>query len=221
MTTNLPSNRKQALEWIEARLPAWSDNPTGIGLTSAAVTDLTTKTTTARTSFVSVESVRQDALNATQTFYTDADAMHQAASPMIANIKNFADNATDPLAVYTAAEVSPASPRSPAPPPATPVISSAAINGDGSVTIGFNATGSAGTVWQVSRQLAGESAFTFVGNADVKSKSFVDTSLPAGSATASYSIQGVRGGLAGAASFSFEVKFGSAPAAASASTAAA
>ena len=63
------------------------------------------------------------------------------------------------------------------------------------------------------RQLAGESVFTFVGNADVKTKTFIDMSIPAGSATASYTIQGIRGGLSGASSFAFEVKFGSAPAA--------
>ena len=208
MSSNLPGDRKQALEWVEARIGNWNTDPTAIGLTTSAVTDLLGKTIMARSSFVSVESARQDSKNSTQTFYTDADTMHQAASPMVANIKNFADNSSNPDAVYFAAEVSPVSPKTPAPPPATPVITGATINGDGSVTIGFDATGSVGTVWQVARQLSTETSFSFVGNADVKTKSFIDSTLPAGPASATYQVTGIRGSLSGLPSFGFEVKFG-------------
>jgi len=211
MAENLPGNRKQALQWIEARIANWNADPTGIGLTASAVTDLLNKTIKTRTSFVSVESTRQDAQNATQTFYTDADAMRKAASPMIANIKNFALNATDPQAVYTAAEVSPADPKSPVPPPATPVITGATINGDGSVTINFEGTGPTGTVWQVTRRLDTQTAFTYVANADVKTKSFTDTTLPAPASSAHYRVTGVRGDVSGMPSFAFTVRFGSAP----------
>ena len=152
--------------------------------------------------------MRQDALNATQTFYTKIAAMRDAASPMIANIKNFADNASDPLAIYTAAEVLPASPKSPVPPPATPVINSAAINGDGSVTIGFDATGATGTVWQVWRQLGTETEYSFIGNADSATKSYTDNTVPAGQSSAQYTIQGVRGSVTGPVGFAIVVKFG-------------
>ena len=208
MGTNLPSNRKQALEWLEARLANWADDPASIGLTSALVTHLTTKTVNARSAFVSVESVRTDAKNATQGFYTAADAMHDAASPMIASIKSFAESSSDPGTVYTAAEVLPPDPPSPIAPPSQPSIDGASLDGNGWVTINFSATGPIGTVWQVSRQLAGETSYSIIGNADVKTKSFVDATVPAGTTNAMYQVQGIRGSIVGPVSFGFDVKFG-------------
>jgi hypothetical protein len=220
MGTNLPSGRKQTLEWIEARIANWSANPAAIGLTSAAVTNLLNKAIATRTDFVSVESARVDARNATQDFYTSADDLHATAAPMVATIKSFAESSTTPGAVYAAAEVLPADPPSPIGPPAQPSINNASLDGNGFVTIDFSATGAAGTAWQVARQLSSESSYTIIGNADVRTKSFVDTSVPAGSASAMYQVTGIRGSIVGPASFGFEVKFGQAAPAANANAAA-
>ncbi|MCH9058096.1 MAG: hypothetical protein IIB55_05655, partial [Planctomycetes bacterium] len=59
----------------------------------------------------------------------------------------------------------------------------------------FTGRGPVGTAWFVSRQLAGETNFSFLGQAD--GKSFVDSTLPAGTVTATYTVHGARGNLTG------------------------
>ncbi len=208
MGTNLPSGRKQTLEWIEARIANWTADPTAIGLTSASVTNLLGKTISTRADFVSVESLRVDARNATQAFYTAADDLHDTAAPMVATIKSFAESSPTPSVVYAAAEVLPSDPPSPVGPPSQPSIDNATLDGNGFVTIDFSATGTAGTVWQVARQLATESVYSILGNADVSTKSFVDKTVPAGTVSAMYQVTGIRSSIVGPASFGFDVKFG-------------
>ncbi len=221
MGTNMSGQNVQALTWLEARIASWVADPTGIGLTSGQTTSLATEITNARNAFTSVEAIRTESQNKTTTFKTVADGMRQSAAPMIANIKNFADNAADPDLIYTAAGVLPTDPRSPAAPPSQPSTLDAKLNGDGSVTINFQGTGPTGTAWQVQRKLALETSYTFIGNADVATKSFTDVNIPAGVASATYQVQGIRGSVLGPVSFPFTVPFGTADAAASESSQAA
>ena len=100
---------------------------------------------------------------------------------------------------------------SPAPAPTLPAIDRATITSDGSVTPEFSATGPTGTVWQISRKLAGEPALTIIGSANPDTKSYIDPTVPAGTTSATYRIGGVRGGLTGPSSVDFEVKLGAAP----------
>ncbi len=212
MGTNMSGQNVQALSWLEARIASWVADPAGIGLTSAQTTSLVAEIVNARAAFTSVEVVRTESQNKTTTFKTVADGMRKSAAPMIANIKNFADNADDPDAIYTAAGVLPTDPRSPAAPPSQPATLTAKLNGDGSVTINFEGTGPTGTAWQIQRKLALETSFSFVGNADVATKSFTDVNIPAGVASATYQVQGIRGSVLGPVSFPFTVPFGTADA---------
>ena len=212
MAENMPSYDIAALVWLEARIGGWVADPTAIGLTSGTANDLLGDIVTARGSFTSVQAIRGDAKLATGTFRTNAKAMRDNASLAIAEIKSFANNAPIPQTVYDAANVSPQSPRTPAAPPTQPATLTAVLNGDGSVTINFEGTGPVGTVWQVTRKLPLETAFTFIGNADVADKSFTDVNIPTGSASATYQVQGVRGSIVGPVSFPFTVPFGTADA---------
>ena len=212
MSENMSSNDTAALIWLEAHITGWVADPTAIGITSSAANDLLTDILTARGSFTSVQAIRTDSKLATGTFKTDAKAMRDNASLVIADIKAFANNQTNPQVVYDAAGVSPRSPATPTAPPSQPSTLTAALNGDGSVTINFEGTGPVGTVWQVTRKLPLETAFTFIGNADVADKSFTDVNIPTGSASATYQVQGVRGSIVGPVSFPFTVPFGTADA---------
>ena len=212
MSTNMPEGRQTALEWLEGIITQWNTNFAGIGLTSAQVTDLAGDITSARSDFTSVEQVRNDSKVTTQEWYTSADAMRDKASGFISTIKGFAETSADPNAVYTLAGLTGIAPRTPAAPPTQPNVDSADLGGDGSVTINFTGTGPTGTVWQVSRMLAGESAFTFVGNGDSLTKSFKDITVPNTVSSAAYRVQGVRGSIFGPVSFPLTVQFGSADA---------
>ncbi len=210
MSKNLSGNDTDAMIWLEARITGWVDDPTGIGLTSAVVTSLAADIINARTAFTSVQAIRGEAMNETQLFRDKATTMRQAASPAIANIKNFADNAADPQAIYLAANVSPKDPPSPAPAPSMPINIKRVIQPDGAVTLRWDAVGPVGTIYNVTRKLTGETSFSFVGQGDGSDKSFTDSTVTPGTTTATYLIQGVRGSKAGLLSNPIVVFFGTA-----------
>jgi len=219
MGDNMSSYNPEALVWLEAHITQWIANPAAIGLTSAQTIDLAQSITNARAAFTSVQSVRSESKDKTVVFNTAGNTMRAKAAPLIANIKNFAENATDPSAVYLAAGVLPKSPPSPVAPPAQPIALTFVLNGDGTVTINFDATGPTGTVWDVTRKLAGETAFTHVGFADSNTKSFTDASVTPGIASAIYLVKGVRGSVTGPVSPALVVFFGTADGAAASAAA--
>ena len=210
MSSNLPGSDTPALEWLEARIAGWVADPTAIGLTSAPVLDLATDIVNARAAFTSVQTVRGEAKNATQNYKDKATSMRHNAAPLIANIKNFADNAPIPQVIYDAANVSPKDPPSPAPAPSMPINIKRVIQPDGAVTLKWDAVGPVGTIYNVTRKLAGETSFTFVGQGDGSDKSFADSTVTPGTTTATYLIQGVRGDKTGLLSNPIVVFFGTA-----------
>jgi hypothetical protein len=214
--TNLPSSNAPALTWLEARIASWLAAPGAIGLTSAQVTSLATDINNARASFTSVQTLRADAKDGTVAFDTKATTMRKNASLLIADVKAFANAAPIPNDVYVAASISPKDPPSPVPAPEQPTIDGAVLGGDGSVTINFSGRGATGTVWEVSRKLAGETSFSHVGHADSLDKSFTDNTVPGTVSSATYRMQGLRGTQSGPFSFSFNVQFGTADGAAAA-----
>ena len=149
-------------------------------------------------------------MNATQTYKDRAKTMRGNASPVIANIKNFADNAPIPQVIYDLANVSPRDPAAPAPPPSMPINIKRVVQPDGAVTLRWEATGPVGTIYNVTRKLFGETGFSFVGQGDGSDKSFTDATIPPGTTSATYLIQGVRGPATGPLSNPIVVYFGSA-----------
>ena len=212
MGSNMPSTNHDALEWLEGRITGWVANPAAIGLTSAVVSDLAADIADTRTSFTSVEEVRGDSKAATSAFHLNGDEMRTNASNAITSIKSFAVNNADPQAVYTAAGITPPDARTPVGPPEQPSGLKATLNGDGSVTVSWDARGPVGTVYNVSRKLATEAVFTFIGQGAAQDKQLIDSAVPAGTITAAYIVQGVRGGNLGLMSNAMTVFFGTADA---------
>jgi len=210
MSDNMPARSLPAIEWLEARVAAWNVSFASIGLTSAQVVDLTQDVVNARGAFTSVQTIRADSKGKTTEFHGQAKIARDKAAGMIANIKAFADAHDDPSVVYALANVSPANAPSPSAPPTQPFNLGYRVQSNGSIKVEWDATGPAGTIYNVTRQLPGETEFTFVGQGDGSDKSFVDTTVPAGTANASYRIQGVRGSQVGLQSVTFTVFFGTA-----------
>jgi hypothetical protein len=210
MSENMPARSLPAVEWLEARIAAWNTSYASIGLTSAQVVDLSQDVANARGSFTSVQEIRAESKGKTLEFHGKAKVARDKAAGMIANIKAYAETQTDPAIVYALANVSPADAPSPSAPPAQPVNLGYRVQSDGSIKVQWDATGPIGTIYNVTRQLPGETEFTFVGQGDGSDKSFVDVTVPAGTASASYRVQGVRGSLVGPQSVTFTVFFGAA-----------
>ena len=214
MGRNMPSQNQPALTWLEGHIAQWTASAATIGLTSAQTTDLLAQIVDTRGSFTSVEAVRADSQAITSEFNTKASTMRKAASLMIADIKSYANNQIDPAPIYTAAGITPADPKTPVGAPEQPAGMTTAVNGNGSITLNFVGRGPTGTVWEVTRKLAGETSFTHVGHADVTTKSFTDNTVPSTVSSATYLIRGVRGNDAGLYSAPFGVQFGGADGAA-------
>jgi hypothetical protein len=210
MSANLPSQRLPSIEWLESHIANWNTNAAGIGLSPASVTALATDIANARQAFTDTQQIRAESKAKTTDFYAKTKAMHDNAAVMIQTIKAFADAAPIPATVYTLAQVSPPDPASPLAPPTQPINLSYRVQPNGSIKLAWDATGPSGTIYNVTRQLPGETAFTFVGQGDSSDKSFTDAALPAGSASASYRVQGVHGSLIGPESLTFTVFFGTA-----------
>jgi hypothetical protein len=92
----------------------------------------------------------------------------------------------------------PPAPPSQAPPPAQPFDLATHLLNDGTIELKWKGTGPTGTRYFVHRKLAGESAFSVVG--DFSGKSFVDGGVPAGTASVTYFVVAKRGETASPAS---------------------
>lgn len=211
MGTNMPSTNHDALEWLEGHIAQWNTNFAAIGLTSAQVTDLMADVVAVRGNFTSVEAVRADSKAKTSQFNINAAAMRAKASPLISTIKSFAATSDGSATVYTLAGMTPKDPGSPAQPPAQPTGLKAVLNGNGSVTVSWDGTGPTGTVYNVARKLPTESTFTQIGQSGARDKEFTDTSVPPATASAVYTVEGVRGSETGPISNAMTVFFGTVP----------
>jgi len=186
MGTNMPQNRRDALLWVESHAAAWNDNAAAIGLTAQQVGDVISAATAARQDLTTSLAARDASKGATQTWHGAADGMKDLASEAILAIKSFAEASSDPQAVYDLADITGTNPPSPAEPPAQPGDLRASLNNNGQVELAWKGKGPQGTYYLVTRQLAGETTFAFLG--DTTSKAFTDTTVPAGTTSASYQV---------------------------------
>jgi hypothetical protein len=208
MSRNLPSGHLATIEWLEARLAAWSADPAGIGITPAQIADLTAQLDQARTLYTQSQELRARSKAKTGEFYGQATIVHTVAASMIQNIKAFAATAANPSDIYAQANLSSPAGHSRSAPPTRPTNFDFKLLANGSAKLMWEATGPTGTNYNITRRLSGETDFTFIGQGDGTAKSFVDATLPSGTAHAAYRIQGVRGALVGPQSTTFTIFFG-------------
>ena len=211
MPTDSPTIPRLAvdqMQFCETHVPVWTANAAAIGVTPLQVSELATLTDAAKDAFAAMQAARLASLAATQTFHNAVDAMRGQAADLVMIIRTHAQ-VTDDVNVYAKAEIHPPAARSPASPPGTPTGVTTALNGDGSITLRWKSKGSApstGAFFEVQRKLAGESAFTTVGG--VAARTFTDSTIPVGAASASYIITGSRGRKRSEGSAQVAVQFG-------------
>jgi hypothetical protein len=187
----VPDSRVDKISFFENHSAAWSTNAVAIGTTSGAVTALGTLTTAARAAYNAQQVAIDAARAATLTFNNAVDAMGSAGSDVILQIRAKAATAGD--GVYALAQIpAPATP-GPRPAPGVPTDFAVSLDGDRAVSLRWkcaNPAGCGGTIYQVYRRVAGEAEFAYVGGAGTKK--FTDATLPAGAASVTYQVQGVR-----------------------------
>ena len=202
----MPPAKVARIEFCENHVAPWTTNAVAIGTTAPAVTDLESKTLAARNAFNAQQAAQQAAKAATNDFNLAVQAMTDAAADIIKQIKTKA--AISGNGVYSLAEIpAPATP-TPRPPPGPITDFIVTLDGNGALNLKWkciNPPGASGTIYQVWRRIGASGDFVYLGGSG--SKTLVDDTLPAGSASVTYQIQGVRSTTTGPWS-QFNVNFG-------------
>lgn len=142
----MPQNNRQALQWVEAHIEPWTDNAAAIGLDASQVSSLASLAAAARARLTAAETRRETSKSATLEFNGAATDMKSLASLMVSTFKNCAESSGDE-SVYALADVSPASPRSPSPPPNQPTDLRWAVTPTGRVQLSWKASGNFATFY--------------------------------------------------------------------------
>ncbi len=207
--TTFSDSKKEMVEQVEEKLPAWTANATSIGLTSAQVTSLGTRTAAARTKLDAMIAARAASKSATIEFYTTFGQMSDMARDFVKTIRAYAET-TNNDNVYALAQVPP--PKTPAPigVPETPTNLTATITAIGTVELAWVGSLEAGTQFRVERLAmpltGGPGTWTAIGV--VAEKKFTDTAVPQGQAGVSYRVLAQRSGGVSDASDTRTVHFG-------------
>ena len=208
MSTVVPSKDLDAVQFFEDHLGVWSSNALAIGTSVSAITAYTTVVKAARDAYTAQQKAQQTAKAATTTWHNNVKNMREIGGDLIKTIKAFADTTNNPN-VYSLAEIPMPMPPAPVPAPGQPGSFKVGLTGSGAIEITWkcdNGSASTGAFFVITRKLAGETAFTTVGN--VGAKKFTDMSIIQGTTGATYLVQGFRGILAGTISEQLSVQFG-------------
>ena len=202
--------RDEFIAWCRAHAPAFNEHADEIGLSQQQAADFGLLADTAWADMVAQETALLAYRAATETVKDSVRQLRVSAGTCVRLVRAFAEARTDPLAVLNLARLQPAADAAPAPPPATPRNLRASLDAStGAMTVSWKCAqpaGTSGTTYLVSRRLAGELGFSFLGASG--RKVFVDDTLPAGIKQVEYIVRGNRGTRAGAASPILLVRMG-------------
>lgn len=185
----LPESRAALVAWFEARLPVWALDPTGIGLTAVQVSDMAALVAAARSALTAQTNAINAKLAATSTMHVQTDAVRSFGGDLVKVIKNYADLTNNPL-VYDEAQVPPPAPPTPAGPPPQPTELVASVLLPFGIGLTWKGSVAQSAYFGIYRQLPGESGFSLIDTS--KTKSYQDTTVPAGTARADYYIAALR-----------------------------
>lgn len=189
----VPNSRLGTLEFYETHLPLWAADPTIVGLTLEAVTALQGFVGTARTTYESAQAARVASKGATEGFYNAIDTLRTAGSGALAEIRAFAKSTANPDVYITAGIPAPAVPSPvPAPDAPTELATTVAMNGEVMLKWKVKQPAPGAEVFTVIyRRLNGAGAFTeFTSTGE---KTWIDTTIPPGTQSASYMVRARRG----------------------------
>ncbi len=201
----LPPGRLETLTFCETHWPVWLLNAAALSLTPAQVNALKAATEGNRTAFNNAESTRQTAKAATTTYHNTGETMRDQAAAIIRTVRAYAVQTNNP-AVYALAQIPPPAAPSPVPLPEKPSNITITLEPGGAVRLRWKSRGAGGAFFTVQRRVGPSGPFVTTGNS--QTKTFLDSTLPAGSINATYIITGIRGDRAGIPSDAVLVQFG-------------
>lgn len=203
----LPTKQQDLLEFAAQHADLWDGSPTSVGLSAATVTLIKNANELATMNYNDAQAARAGSKAATFTSDLSMDALRAVLGDAIKTIRAFAESTNNPL-VYSAAQIPPPAPPTPALPPTQATNLGAAIETTGALTISWKPAASStgynsstkNVVYTVKRRFTTDGAFTTIGvlpavRAGTRGvTTFTDDTLPrsAASGTIQYVISAVR-----------------------------
>ncbi|MEQ1822746.1 MAG: hypothetical protein ABL949_09560 [Fimbriimonadaceae bacterium] len=186
----VPSKKLACSVWANTHAPIFKTNATALGLVAAQTTGLETKALALTNAILAQNNARDAAIAATEAADAAlADLKAQAAS-CIASIRAKADASADPTAVYNLALIPVPAQPSPSGPPSDATDVSAHLRNDGTIQLTWKGTSRNGQFFTVWRKLSTQQ-WAQIGS--TAKKQFIDSTLTAGTTSATYMVRSQRG----------------------------
>jgi hypothetical protein len=187
----VPDTKAGKVAFYKSRLALWTENSVAIGSSAAEITELSALVTAAEAEVLDQDEKHETARSATLAADTAVAAMDAAGATVISGVRHKARTAGD--VVYTLANIpAPAIP-GPRPAPGKPEEFTVELQANGALTLKWkcaNPPGTQGTMYMLWRRIGATGNFEGIGGSG--DKMFVDSTLPAGTASVTYQIQAVR-----------------------------
>ena len=193
----IPSGRSEKIAFYKMRLEPWTTNAGDIGLTGPEMANMTALVEAAMAAQEAAALARTQSKLLTQAYYTAVSEMGTTGKGLVETIRTFAIANNNPN-VYTLSLIPPPVVDTAIPPPGLPREFTVTLENTGYLTVKWKCTnpeGAAGTAYEVQRKIGGGN-FVYIGIAG-GDKTYVDSTLPAGSTGVVYQVTGVRSGLRG------------------------
>jgi hypothetical protein len=188
----LPKNKTAKVAFFKSKVTPWTDNATAIGVSTTAVSAMSTLITAAEAKLADQLAATEAAKAAVAAANLAVDAVVVAGMDLVKDIRAKAATAGD--VVYTLAEI-------PAPATPTPVGDLAkptdfvvTLEETGELNLAFKAAqpkSASGVTYQIWRKIDNTAPFVCVGGCGSEKK-FFDATVPAGSRSVTYKIQAWR-----------------------------
>jgi hypothetical protein len=207
--STVPRNLIDRIQWWEDHLDPFETNAVAIGITTTEATDLATKTGLARTKYAAHMTAMQASKVATQEYLDAGQTMTVTGAALIKKVRGKAEQVGGNSVYNLAGLPVPATPTSVGA-PGLPSSLKAKLLPGGAVEMTWTASnppGCNGVIYQVARQDDMSGEFTYLGGSG--ERKFIDATIPAGTSTCIYKIQGTRSTAVGNPQ-EFIVRFGAA-----------
>lgn len=209
---NIPNTSNALLlTWMEQHLAVWEAAGPAIGADPAALTAFESLVTNARKNFDAAGVSRLASKQATVAQNESFRDMKREASDLVNTIKSFIEQSGNNN-LWATAGLEPPAPRGESPPPTSPFDLSATLDSEGNLLLKWKARqpqGLSNVIYSVRRAFNGSGTYTLLDT--VGGKKFLDTSVPFGTTSVSYTVVAKHGTNFSAPSSSLTLQFGRAP----------
>lgn len=195
--STVPAKAQDRLVYYENHIDPFTSHAVAIGTSPTSVADLATKTAAARDALTAKTVAEQAAKTATNAWQNAVNAMSLAGSAIIDQIRAKAKIAGP--TIWDLAEVAPPAPPTPVGDLGKPSDFNVTLEETGELNLSWrcsNPRAATGTFYTVWRRIGNVGEFSCLGGCGAEKK-FLDSTVPAGSASVTYKIQATRSNALG------------------------